>query len=256
MKLAVFASLLVVLTAQAVSASCIGKTVEVYVANGQGLTGDGLGRPDPYVKVTIGEKTNRTSTIDDDSNPVWGETFKVRSASSNLLEIEVWEEDSGLFGGDDHLGTCKEKLGPKMKLAVFASLLVVLTAQAVSASCIGKTVEVYVANGQGLTGDGLGYPDPYVKVSIGEKTHRTRTIADNSNPVWEETFKVRSASSNRLIVEVWEEDSGLFGGDDHLGTCEEILGTEEGCGGNRYCTLECRMDQGHVKVLYKCLTAV
>lgn len=52
-----------------------------------------------------------------------------------------------------------------MKLVVFVSLLVVLIAQAESASCAGKTVEVLVANGQDLTGDGLVSPDPYVKVS-------------------------------------------------------------------------------------------
>lgn len=53
-----------------------------------------------------------------------------------------------------------------MKLAVLVSLLVIVPFQVVTASCVGKTVEVWVANGQSLTGDGpLSEPDPYVKVS-------------------------------------------------------------------------------------------
>lgn len=57
------------------------------------------------------------------------------------------------------------KMTLKMKLAVFACLLVILPLQAVSGSCVGKTVDVWVINGHDLTGDGLARPDPYVKVS-------------------------------------------------------------------------------------------
>lgn len=53
-----------------------------------------------------------------------------------------------------------------MKLAVLVSLLVIVPFQVVTGSCVGKTVDVWVVNGQSLTGDGpLNDPEPYVKVS-------------------------------------------------------------------------------------------
>jgi len=51
MKLAVFVCLLV--SFQVVAGSCINKTVEVLVADGVGLTGDFIGKPDPYVVVSV-----------------------------------------------------------------------------------------------------------------------------------------------------------------------------------------------------------
>uniref|UniRef100_A0A3B4VNC9 C2 domain-containing protein n=1 Tax=Seriola dumerili TaxID=41447 RepID=A0A3B4VNC9_SERDU len=137
----------------------------------------------------------------------------------------------------------------KMKLAVFVSLLVVVTAQAVSASCIGKTVDVWVANGHGLTGDGLQDPDPYVLVSCWLSTQKTRVIHSNANPGWWQKFQFYSASGDLMKVDVWEADSGLRGDDDHLGTCMEPLRSD----GVGYHTVQCVVkDGGFVKVFYKC----
>ncbi|KAG7221287.1 hypothetical protein INR49_017354, partial [Caranx melampygus] len=119
----------------------------------------------------------------------------------------------------------------KMKLAVFVSLLVVLTAQAVTSSCIGRTVDVWVANGHGLTGDGLQDPDPYVLVSIGPDTQRTRTIHSSSNPGWWQKFHFYGASSDLMKIDVWEADTVTH--DDHLGTCMEQLRSD----GRRYHTV-------------------
>ncbi|XP_071339731.1 perforin-1-like [Trachinotus anak] len=136
-----------------------------------------------------------------------------------------------------------------MKLAVFASLLVVLTAQAVAASCVGKTVDVWVANGHGLTGDGLQDPDPYVLVTIGDETQKTRVIHSNANPGWWQKFQFYSVTSDLMRIDVWEADEGLRGDDDNLGTCMEQLRSD----GQGYHAVQCDVkDGGFVKVFYKC----
>ncbi|KAG7221286.1 hypothetical protein INR49_017353 [Caranx melampygus] len=147
------------------------------------------------------------------------------------------------MSGDIHM----VKKGPKMKLAVFASLLVVLTAQAVTSSCVGKTVDVWVANGHGLTGDGLQDPDPYVLVTIGDETEKTKVIYSNSNPAWWQKFQFTSVTSDLMKIDVWEEDSVTA--DDNLGTCIEQLRSD----GQGYHAVQCDVkDGGFVKVFYKC----
>ncbi|XP_019126098.2 multiple C2 and transmembrane domain-containing protein 1-like [Larimichthys crocea] len=137
-----------------------------------------------------------------------------------------------------------------MKLAVLVSLLVIVPFQVVTGSCVGKTVDVWVVNGQSLTGDGpLNDPEPYVKVSIGSQIRTTSVIHSSSNPSWWEEFRFFNASGNMLKIEIWEADSGLRGDDDHLGTCTEQLIS----GGAQYHAIQCRAsDSGYVKVIYKC----
>ncbi|XP_035806140.1 uncharacterized protein LOC118470620 [Amphiprion ocellaris] len=136
-----------------------------------------------------------------------------------------------------------------MKLVVFTCLLAVVSFMAEGSTCIGKTVEVWVTNGIGLTGDGLADPDPYVLVQIDGKTQRTRVIHSNSNPGWWQTFRFYSPSTNFMRIEVWEKDGGLRGDDDHLGTCVEDMVSQ----GNRFQHIQCTVkDGGVVKLLYKC----
>ncbi|XP_040898833.1 protein C2-DOMAIN ABA-RELATED 4-like [Toxotes jaculatrix] len=136
-----------------------------------------------------------------------------------------------------------------MKLAVFVSLLVVLPFQALAGSCVGKTVDVWVANGHGLTGDGLQDPDPYVVVKIGEDTQKTRVIHSNANPGWWEKLTFYQVTSDFMRIEVWEADEGLRGDDDHLGTCMELMDSR----GSSFHVVQCTVkDSGFVKVFYKC----
>lgn len=58
----------------------------------------------------------------------------------------------------------KVKTQLKMKLAVFASLLMIIPFQAEANTCVNKKVLVWVTHGKNL-GDGLQSPDPYVVVS-------------------------------------------------------------------------------------------
>ncbi|CAJ1069185.1 protein C2-DOMAIN ABA-RELATED 11-like isoform X3 [Xyrichtys novacula] len=136
---------------------------------------------------------------------------------------------------------------PKMKLAVFVSLLMVFPFQTEAASCIGKTVDVWVINGHDLTGDGLQHPDPYVKIRIGEVTKRTRIVYSNADPVWYQRLRFYEVTSSLMRIDIWEADR--FTADDHLGTCIEQMDAE----GTEWHPVVCRAtDQGYVKLFYRC----
>ncbi|KAM3610975.1 uncharacterized protein V6R79_011512 [Siganus canaliculatus] len=137
-----------------------------------------------------------------------------------------------------------------MKLALLASLLVVIPCLAAAGSCVGKNVEVWVTNGNDLTGDGpVSNPDPYVILKIGNQVRRTSTVYGSANPNWWERFEFKKVDSNIMIINIWEADSGLRGDDDHLGTCVVPLES----GGDKYRNIRCdAKDQGYVKLYYKC----
>merc|ERR1712035_43562 len=136
----------------------------------------------------------------------------------------------------------------KMKFVVLASLLLVLPFQASADSCVGSDVEVWVANGHGLTGDGLLNPDPYVVVKIGPVSKKTKVIYSNDNPVWWEKMRFPDASSEMMTIEVWDKDS--ITSDDKVGTCMEPMTPS-----SSFQLIECKMNNGRsfVKVFYKCV---
>ena len=62
-----------------------------------------------------------------------------------------------------------------------------------------------------------GKSDPYAIVTVGNQTFKTRTIDNDLNPKWNEFYEavVQSASSQRVRVELYDEDPG--NADDELG---------------------------------------
>jgi len=136
----------------------------------------------------------------------------------------------------------------KMKLVVFASLLLIIPFQAEADSCLGKDVDVWVANGHGLTGDGLLDPDPYVVVKIGGQTRKTKVIYSNSNPTWWEKLRFPDANSEMMTIEVWDKDSVTS--DDKVGTCMKPLVSS-----SEFQSVECKLhsDRSFVKLFYKCV---
>lgn len=64
-----------------------------------------------------------------------------------------------------------------------------------------------------------GKSDPYVILELGGKTHRTRCIKDNLNPVWDPaevcTFEVTDPQRAVLTAKVWDLDA--FNPDDLIG---------------------------------------
>lgn len=88
-------------------------------------------------------------------------------------------------------------------------------------------------------------------MSIGVQSYRTVTIRNDHNPVWWETFKFEQASSDLLIIEVWEVDTGARGDDDHLGTCVVALKPKRNSDDHN--SIECVVvDGGRVTIFFKC----
>lgn len=70
--------------------------------------------PDCYCLVKYGSNANtwRTKTIKDNVKPVWNESKEFPFINhGQILNIEVWDANSGRFSKDDYLGTARVTLG-------------------------------------------------------------------------------------------------------------------------------------------------
>lgn len=65
--------------------------------------------PDVYLNVTVGlSDVWKTSTIQDDCNPVWNERGDfLLWDREQVIKIEAWDRDGGPLDPDDYLGTCE-----------------------------------------------------------------------------------------------------------------------------------------------------
>ncbi|XP_028314022.1 GTPase activating protein 1-like [Gouania willdenowi] len=137
-----------------------------------------------------------------------------------------------------------------MKFGIIAVLLAAVFFQnSVASSCYGKNVEVIVINGIGMTGDGLLRPDPYVEVTIGDLSKKTRVIHSTRNPFWYQELLFNNVDSNEMTIDVWDRDSGFRGSDDHIGSCTEDLSSHY----DEYVLVECHVAKnGIVNLKYKC----
>ncbi len=72
--------------------------------------------------------------------------------------------------------------------------------------------------------DFMGKSDPYAVLSVGPSAHRSKTLPQTLDPVWDERFFlfVRDASKERLLVKVNDDD--FVGEDDPLGSTMLGLG--------------------------------
>ena len=62
-----------------------------------------MGKADPYVQLTLGEKKLKSKTVKNNQNPEWKfeARFTLNKSSQHLLTLEVFDED---FGSDDSMG--------------------------------------------------------------------------------------------------------------------------------------------------------
>nr|XP_033799963.1 perforin-1-like [Geotrypetes seraphini] len=97
------------------------------------------------------------------------------------------------------------------------------TSQSTSSCCSRRrglsSLSVTIHLSKDLQGDLTSAPDCYVKVFIGAKMRRTRTIMNQNNPKWNETLDfgdLMLTPELQLRVEVWDKDIIW---DDLLGSC-------------------------------------
>jgi hypothetical protein len=55
----------------------------------------------------------------------------------------------------------------------------------------------------------IGLPDPFVRLTTGDKKYKTKVMKDNLNPEWEETFRFNIADemSTQIRLEVWNKNT-------------------------------------------------
>jgi len=88
-----------------------GGNVTVFVRSANNLpnrdhTGPSAGVSDPYVRFTVGSIVKETKNIRNELNPVWNEFVNIGVlGSATLIQVEIWDKDSGLEFTDDLLAT-------------------------------------------------------------------------------------------------------------------------------------------------------
>lgn len=96
-----------------------GTPVDVTIEKAWGLKAESRGLlradiPDAYVRLTFGSSPRvwRTKTIKNSYTPFWQETqqFEMRD-HSQIVNVEVWDEDSGSSDKDDMLGAARVSVG-------------------------------------------------------------------------------------------------------------------------------------------------
>ena len=70
-----------------------------------------------------------------------------------------------------------------------------------------------------INADVLSLSDPYIVLTLGRQTLKSKVILDNLNPVWNETIPMSWDGIEELQVSVFDQDLGLAGADDSLGHC-------------------------------------
>uniref|UniRef100_A0A8C4L4X3 Extended synaptotagmin-1 n=1 Tax=Equus asinus asinus TaxID=83772 RepID=A0A8C4L4X3_EQUAS len=215
------------------------------IAKDRFLGGLVKGKSDPYVKLKLAGRSFRSRVIREDLNPRWNEVFEVivTSIPGQELEVEVFDKD---LDKDDFLGRCKvslttvlnsgfldewltledvpsgrlhlrlERLSPRPTAAELEEVLQVnsLIQTQKSAELAAALLSVYLERAEDLPlRKGTKPPSPYATLTVGDATHKTKTVAQTSAPIWDETasFLIRKPNSESLELQVRGEGTGALG---------------------------------------------
>uniref|UniRef100_F7BB06 Extended synaptotagmin-1 n=1 Tax=Equus caballus TaxID=9796 RepID=F7BB06_HORSE len=215
------------------------------IAKDRFLGGLVKGKSDPYVKLKLAGRSFRSRVIREDLNPRWNEVFEVivTSIPGQELEVEVFDKD---LDKDDFLGRCKvsltavlnsgfldewltledvpsgrlhlrlERLSPRPTAAELEEVLQVnsLIQTQKSAELAAALLSVHLERAEDLPlRKGTKPPSPYATLTVGDATHKTKTVAQTSAPIWDETasFLIRKPNSESLELQVRGEGTGALG---------------------------------------------
>uniref|UniRef100_A0A2I3N9G3 Extended synaptotagmin 1 n=1 Tax=Papio anubis TaxID=9555 RepID=A0A2I3N9G3_PAPAN len=215
------------------------------IAKDRFLGGLVKGKSDPYVKLKLAGRSFRSHVVREDLNPRWNEVFEVivTSVPGQELEVEVFDKD---LDKDDFLGRCKvslttvlnsgfldewltledvpsgrlhlrlERLTPRPTAAELEEVLQVnsLIQTQKSAELAAALLSVYMERAEDLPlRKGTKPPNPYATLTVGDTSHKTKTVSQTSAPVWDESasFLIRKPHTESLELQVRGEGTGLLG---------------------------------------------
>ena len=220
--------------------------LKIHLKKGVGLKAADLnGKSDPYVILTCGKEVKKSKIIYKTLDPVWNEMIEISTLSfdevlRNGLHMKVMDKDT--LTKDDPLGEIHVNLEPLRSvhtheysepLPTRGSLTFAISWEPVAAEQVGSgTLHVTLHRAQGLKAmDRNGKSDPYVKLTLAGKTHKSKIIKKTLDPVWEESFKwsgvLRELSADPLQLHAFDYDFGSR--DDKLGHASvDLRGLEGG----------------------------
>ncbi|XP_016778711.1 extended synaptotagmin-1 isoform X3 [Pan troglodytes] len=215
------------------------------IAKDRFLGGLVKGKSDPYVKLKLAGRSFRSHVVREDLNPRWNEVFEVivTSVPGQELEVEVFDKD---LDKDDFLGRCKvhlttvlnsgfldewltledvpsgrlhlrlERLTPRPTAAELEEVLQVnsLIQTQKSAELAAALLSIYMERAEDLPlRKGTKHPSPYATLTVGDSSHKTKTISQTSAPVWDESasFLIRKPHTESLELQVRGEGTGVLG---------------------------------------------
>ncbi|XP_013376419.1 PREDICTED: extended synaptotagmin-1 [Chinchilla lanigera] len=215
------------------------------IAKDRFLGGLVKGKSDPYVKLKLAGRSFRSHVVREDLNPRWNEVFEVivTSIPGQELEAEVFDKD---LDKDDFLGRCKvslaavlgsgfldewlalddvpsgrlhlrlERLAPRPTAADLEEALQVnsLIQTQKSAELAAALLSVYLERAEDLPlRKGAKPPSAYATLTVGETTHKTKTVSQSSAPIWDEStsFLIRKPHTESLELQVRGEGTGTLG---------------------------------------------
>ena len=228
------------------------------------------GTSDPYAVATLSslgpkDKKARTRVVSKDLHPVWNEVFDLESRDifNDSLTLSVFDKDLlsddvignvtlGLkdllhqgvssFQQMKHLGTSDatwhqllqaSKKREKPKVAGEVELKIELLRPPSPSEFREWLLTVVICRARGLTAkDRGGTSDPYAVLACGQQKQKTKVVAKNLNPTWDEKFvmiikAVGMRPVEPVVLSVWDKD--LIGTDDAIGETtldlEHILST-------------------------------
>ena len=209
--------------------------VKVFVSHAVGLrAADSNGTSDPYVKMSIGGRDEKTEVVRKSLNPRFQQELVYRfddfeEALRETLHAEVWDWD--LVGFNDSLGKASVDLADYAEQLRYQARwgggeriewAPKLIDKAAKEGVRGGTLKVKVVSARGLkAADRNGLSDPYVKVAIGSKAQKTDVVHETLDPTFDATLEFHFDDISQLIgchtvhVQAWDWDK--IGRNDSLG---------------------------------------
>ena len=182
-----------------------------------------IGQQDPYIRVTLGKQTKRSTTIENGgSNPIFDrDELELRIDETNWtkdVSVNLWDED---IGRDDHIGQVSFSA-----LAFMQSLkdqVVLFDLKGKDGQPAGQvrlqlkyypagTLKVTCVAGRNLADvEAMGYQDPYCMITIQQhyKSYCVSTEVDwsaGTNPQWDQTFTFQIVDAVSLKMEVYDHE--------------------------------------------------